>query len=362
MNANVKQILIKTLIGFGLVAIGFFGWSSLKLWIAWQSVDTVAFDIAASREIIVEQRSSPTASSTTLPDDLTGEDPATVPSAPVSAPDPVQTGTFRSFLIVGSDARPELGGARADVIMLFLLPEDGSNPSLVSIPRDLYLPSPCNDRVTRINANLNGCGGVSGPELLALAVEDFTGVSVDHFALFDFEGFKKVIDRVGGVTICVENSVRDGELNLPAGCSEVGGTQALAWVRSRKTRELVGGTWRLMPGVNDLTRNERQQDIIFQMFEKMKEFSSVGSLTKTVQGLADAFTLDDGLSLGRAIDLAWSLRGMDSTSVERLRIPVKGHTTDAGAQVLLPTKPFAEILAEVYPGIQITRSALEAGA
>ena len=42
-----------------------------------------------------------------------------------------------------------------------------------------------------------------------MAVEDFTGVEIDHFAVFDFEGFKAIIDRVGGVEICVEYAVRD---------------------------------------------------------------------------------------------------------------------------------------------------------
>ena len=37
-----------------------------------------------------------------------------------------------------------------------------------------------------------------------MAVEDFTGVEIDHFAVFDFEGFKAIIDRVGGVEICVD--------------------------------------------------------------------------------------------------------------------------------------------------------------
>ena len=94
---------------------------------------------------------------------------------------------------------PQLGtSSRADVIVLLLLPADGSDPVMVSIPRDLYLPNPCTGGYTRVNATLNGCGeAATGPELLSVAVEDFTGVQIDHFAVFDFEGFQ-AISRPGG--------------------------------------------------------------------------------------------------------------------------------------------------------------------
>jgi len=79
----------------------------------------------------------------------------------------------------------------------------------VSLSRDLLVTSPCSGEEVKINTSLDGCGDlVSGPELLALTVEDFTGVPIDHFALFGFDGFVQIIDSLGGVEICIDHAIR----------------------------------------------------------------------------------------------------------------------------------------------------------
>jgi LCP family protein required for cell wall assembly len=246
-------------------------------------------------------------------------------------------------MLVGSG----FGDILADVIILVMLPTDGSSPLMVSLPRDLYLPNRCTQGYTRLNANLNGCGDeINGPTLLSGAVEDFTGIEVDHFALFNFEGFEQIIDEVGGVEICVDYAVRDrkAELNLPAGCTNATGAQALAWVRSRSTLEYVDGVWRTMDDVSDLTRNERQQDMILAMLEKAAEFDSPQEMAGMVRSLSNAFTLDDQLGLTKVISVAWDLRGLKATDIVRLRVPVASHETNDGAQVLVATRPFDELL------------------
>ena len=152
---------------------------------------------------------------------------------------------YRSFLLIGTDDAAGI----ADVIILAVLPADGSEPFMVSVPRDLYIPNRCTNDYTRINATLHGCGEVNGPTALSLAVEDFTGISVNHFALFDFAGFADIIDGVGGVEICVEYERTDwrADLHLAAGCTQADGATALAWVRSRQPRENVDGTWQTVP-------------------------------------------------------------------------------------------------------------------
>jgi LCP family protein required for cell wall assembly len=267
-------------------------------------------------------------------------------SAVTSAP--VPAAAFRSFLIVGSDE----GGARADVIILALFPEGAGDPIMLSLPRDLYLPNRCTSTYTRINATFSGCGtSVNGPTLLALTVEDFTGISVDHFALFDFSGFERIIDEVGGVEICVNRPVRDPKslLDLPAGCTNARGDQVLAWVRSRSTEELVDGEWQLKPRVNDLTRNRRQQDVILAMFAKLKTFDSPNQLATIVERLTNEFTLDHQLGVGDAISIAWSLRSLDPTQITRINIPVRDFTTADGSRVLVPTASFSELLEAARP-------------
>ncbi|MEL6983863.1 MAG: hypothetical protein AAFO29_15665, partial [Actinomycetota bacterium] len=144
----------------------------------------------------------------------------------------------------------------------------------------------------------------------------------------------------------VDHPVReDTRLDLPAGCSQVDGEMALGWVRSRKTQEFVDGRWRTMPEVDDLTRNQRQQDLLLDVAGRAGSFDSPAALSRFVASLSDAFTLDDRLSLTDAANLAWNNRHVRPEYVIRVTVPVQPYTTSGGAQVLLPTTPFADILA-----------------
>ncbi len=372
MSNKVQRTILKTMAAIVLIVLGAVGWTTFKLWRSWNSVERVPFDLETSRVALTGPPISLEPAQTEpgepgeiaidageleLPEDLVLEPPKPVPDE-----------AHGVFLAIGTDNRPGFGGDRADVILLFMLPENGGGPALLSLPRDLYVRSPCTNRFNRINVNLNGCGGISGIEVLAIAVEDFTGLTIDHVAMFDFDGFIEVIDRVGGVEICTDYPVRDSrtwtpaghaELRLEAGCNVTAGDQALAWVRSRNTLELVNGRWRTMPGVNDLTRNQRQQDMILQMLGKMKQFGSLGELTRTVQSLADAFTVDEGLTLSDAASLAWSVRDLDPTTIQRVALPVRNHTTTGGAQVLVPTQTFTDLLEEIYPSLVAVEAAAE---
>ena len=263
------------------------------------------------------------------------------PDVPESAP--VADSIHNAILIIGSD-RIIAGSRRADVIMLALIPSDGSNMILVSLPRDLYLENPCGGGRARINGALNGCGGVSGPNLLAVVVEDYTGIPIDHFVMFDYDGFAEIIDVAGGVEVCVNYPTFDTnttpDLDLPAGCSTLGGKMALAWVRSRKTRQIVDGVEQMVSGVGDHTRNARQRDIVLQMLRKLSGFSSPTEIVSLANAASGTFTLDSGLSLTEAVGIAWDLRGK-AGSVRIPHIRVTSYTTESGAWVLIPTEPFS---------------------
>ena len=354
LSTHLRRNLIRMAILLLIAGVAWSGWQGFRVWRAWHNLDRIAFDVTDAREALGQQGTIAIDGGEggedievpgTLPPDVT------LPTSPRLAPEALQ-----AFLIIGSDYRPEHGSAsRADVIILVLLPADGADPVMVSIPRDLYLPNPCTGGYTRVNATLNGCGeAASGPELLSVTVEDFTGVEIDHFAVFDFEGFQAIVDRVGGVEICVDHAVRDSKtrppLDLPAGCTRADGAMTLSWVRSRHTQELVDGVWRGLPGVNDLTRNQRQQELLLEALTRLKAFRSITEFSALVEDLSDAFTIDDGLSLGDAIGLAWDMRGLSIPSIRRPSIPVGYFVTESGAEVLLPQASFSEVLESAYPG------------
>lgn len=254
---------------------------------------------------------------------------------------------FTSILLIGSDA----SGALADSIIYVLLPSDGSDPIMVSLPRDLWLPNRCTEGFTRINANLNGCGeAATGPELLALAVENFTGISVDHYVRVSFAGFSNVIDWMGGITICVNAPTRDlkAHLDIPSGCNAAGGDTTLAWVRSRHTEQFVNGAWTAV-GSSDFSRQTHQQDVLIQLARKLAAYRSPTSLAEALERLSSAVRMDSGWSITQIASLGFRYRDLDTESIVRLRLETEDYRTSGGAWVLLPKETFNRSLSRVFP-------------
>ena len=340
------------------------GWIATRVWVAWQGLDRVAFSPAEARVALEAPTTTSIGSTTTLVYIEDEPEEENIPTAGTVVESAAEFAAARQaaadeamdvYLVLGSDQRASLGSSRrADTIMIFILPTDGSTPLLVSIPRDLYLHNPCTGGMSRVNANLNGCGSnATGPEQVAVAVEDFTGVAIDHFILFTFDGFRNIINQVGGVEVCPSTPVRDGHvdpvpLNLPAGCSIARGDQALAWVRSRHTEGLIGGQW-VSVASSDLVRNQRQQDIILQALEKAARMSDISQLTAIVEELAGNFTIDEGLSLSDAISHAWSLRSLELRSIARPVLPVADYIDPAGRWVLVPRATFESLVVAANP-------------
>ena len=148
----------------------------------------------------------------------------------------------QNWLIAGSDSRQGLSQQQIDTLhvgddfgttnsdSLMLLHTGGGRPVLVSIPRDSYVPIPGHG-TNKINAAL----GFGGPELLIQTVENVTGLRINHYMGIGFGGLVSVVNGVGGVRICLPAPLHDEDsgANLPAGCQNLNGAQALAFVRDR---------------------------------------------------------------------------------------------------------------------------------
>lgn len=261
--------------------------------------------------------------------------------------EPIADEVFEAYLLVGTDA----SGLLADTIILGLQPTVGGPPIMVSLPRDLFVWNLCKQTFTRLNSVLGGCPGVAtGFELLAIMVEDFTGIPIDHLARVDFDGFARLVDVMGGITVCVDHPTRDAKAHLSiesAGCQAVGGETALAWVRSRHPEQLIDGQWRAVSG-SDFTRQDHQQDVLFQLAGKAANFSSPAALVDRLSVVTSSLRLDSSWTLPRAVATAWSYRGISKDSVERFTISVSEYRTSYGAQVLLPAEPFKSQLETVH--------------
>ncbi len=252
---------------------------------------------------------------------------------------------FEAYLLIGSDERSEkiaetrgyVSGKRADVIIVGLVNKENGEITLLSFPRDLLIKNSCTGKIERINASYikNNCGGRA--ENLAAAIYSISGIKVQHFASFDFEGFEDIIDSVDGVEICVDKTQREGSSF------------------SRSTEVLVGekildeegndvSNWELMRGVSDLTRIERQQYVVIQLIKELKDFQSVNELNNFINALENSFTIDENITINKAVDILWDFRGVDLSKVNKLTTPVDFLTLDDGRQVLVMNKKISELL------------------
>ena len=272
--------------------------------------------------------------------------------------------SFDTYLLIGSDERSEkiaetrgeIEGKRADVIILGLVEKGTDEITLLSFPRDLLIQNSCTNNLERINAAYakNECGGRA--ENLAAAIFSISGIRVDHFASFDFEGFEEIIDSVDGIEVCVDETQREGfSFELQKGCQTINGLTTLNWVVSRSTEVLVGekivdkdgndiSNWRPMPGVSDLSRIERQQYVVMQLINELRNFESINELYGFINALENAFVIDENLTINRAVDILWTFRNIDLSNVKKLTTPVNYLTLSDGRQVLVLSETIKDFL------------------
>ncbi len=183
-----------------------------------------------------------------------------------------------NWLLVGSDSREGLtkaerkelrtgkdeGSQRTDTLMVIHIDDSGKS-TLVSLPRDSYVTIPAHigldgiaieDRRNKINTAYSQ----GGAPLLVETVERNTGLHIDHYMEVGFKGIRDITDAVGGVNMCVPADVTDENsgLNLLAGCQELDGRNALAYVRMRYADPK-----------GDLGRIERQQQFLSSVMKKV---------------------------------------------------------------------------------------------
>lgn len=250
-----------------------------------------------------------------------------------------------NYLLVGSDTREgvdpnsedaavigdtsDVGGRRADTIMV-LRQEHNGGAALMSLPRDLWVEIAGTGRSQRINSAYN-----EGPERLAATVTQALGIPIHHYVEVDFVGFKDIIDRLGGVEVCVGYAARDSNsgLTLQPGCQNLDGVQALAFARSRNYEEWDGSDWRLDPRA-DLGRIERQQLFMRAAVDGAlrKLRSSPFSSGDVIEAVTDSVRIDDRLDPIKAGD---ALRNAAEEGLRTYSLPVYPDVVNGNAVLLL---------------------------
>ncbi|MBZ8176685.1 LytR family transcriptional regulator [Corynebacterium sp. 3HC-13] len=248
-----------------------------------------------------------------------------------------------NWLLVGSDSRQglseadiqrlgtggDIGTGRTDTIMLLHIPRlGGGKPTLVSIPRDSYVPIPGHG-----SAKINAAFAYGGPQLLVETVEQSTGLRIDHYAEIGMGGLANVVDSVGGVQICVKEAINDplANLNVSAGCQKMNGPTALGYVRTRATAE------------GDLDRVVRQRQFLSALLDKATSpwtLLNPFRMLPLIMHTAATFSVDRGDHVWHLARLAWAMR----SSPETKTVPISGFANyDVGSVVLWDDNASAQL-------------------
>ena len=243
------------------------------------------------------------------------------------------------------DAFGEFAGRRTDVMMLaHMVP--GERIQLLSLPRDLMVEIEGNG-TNRLNASYV----VGGPDLLIKTVQQETGIPVHHFVEIDFGGFGRIVDSLGGVTFDFPLAARDNKSGfaVEAGTQTLDGEMAVAYARSRQYEVYENGSWSGTGG-GDISRTQRQQDIMVQLFDQVASPSSAFNLPTFLPTFADNISADEGLSLGLMTDLGRAALGLSSADIDRVTLPVKNHKGNDGRAYVIPTEDADAVIAAFIIG------------
>ena len=225
-------------------------------------------------------------------------------------------GPGKNILLLGSDTRTGadaalVSGSRADTIMLMHIPADGKGVYIISIMRDTWVNIP-GYGPAKINAALN-YGGIS---LQVATVENLVGVKIDHVAEIEFEGFKSLVNAVGGVDVQVPFAFTSNVWTFTPGVMHMNGSAALTFVRERYS--FADG---------DYQRVRNQRAFLRGLYSTMKAkgaLSNVASFQSAVESLAGYMRVDSGLNAMQIAQLAAPVLTSGDTSMHMTTLPNAG--------------------------------------
>ncbi|HET9169572.1 MAG TPA: LCP family protein [Actinospica sp.] len=268
-----------------------------------------------------------------------------------------------NILLIGSDTRGTsadcgLGGdcgtgANADSEMIVHLSADRSNATVLSIPRDTEteLPDCAGGGRGMVNGALQ-----YGASCQVAAVVKLTGITIDHYMMFDFAGVVDLSKDLGGVPVCVSAAVHDpnSHLTIGAGTTDVEGTQALQFLRTRDA--FYDGS--------DLGREEATHIFLSSLLRKVKAsatLTNLGELQSLAETVTQYTTVDNGLDSATALlSLADDFGEVDADRTTFLTMPWQ-QDTDTGDSYYQDRVEVSSEAATIFQDIEQDKSFTTSG-
>jgi LCP family protein required for cell wall assembly len=296
--------------------------------------------------------------------------------------------TEENILMVGSTSRcalsvqnPAYGlcsqgvtGVNSDVIMILHLDPSKHALSILSIPRDLFVPNARADGANKIDAAL-----YEGPSQLVSAIQDDFGIPIQHYVELNFDTFANVVNALGGIKMYFPEPVFDDYSGLDVqttGCIPLDGIHALQVVRARHLQYKAPGVTSSDPydwpqeGESDLARIRRDHEFLRVLATAVAKQGLGNLLTdeRIVSSVAPQLTVDSGFSTSNMVNLALTFHGTNAFDVPQLTMPVEvgsfgQYYYEGGGygDVEFPAEPEDQAVTDQFLGVSSTTDTMNGG-
>ena len=294
-----------------------------------------------------------------------------------------------NILMIGSTSRcalkvqnPQFGlcsqgvtGVNSDVVMILHLNPANNSLSILSIPRDLFVPNARSDGANKIDAAL-----YQGPDQLIAAIEEDFGIPIQHFVELNFDSFMNVVNALGGIHMYFPEPIFDSYSGLniqTTGCIGLNGTSALEVVRARHLQYKPPGVTTTDPyywpseNESDLARIRRDHEFLRVLASAVKAKGIGNPLTdqSLVSGVVGDLTVDSGFSLSDMVSLVLTYHGVDVNSAPQLTMPVQvdqfgSYTYKGGSygNIEFPSDPQDHAAVDQFLGLKASEDTYSGGA
>ena len=301
----------------------------------------------------------PTATPTSLPQEaptaalnITGSMREGEPTPPTAIPSPVPVfelpdGTT-NILLLGKDVNADgSGDGRTDTMIVVSVNRETGTASMISLPRDLYVYMP-----NRIMSRLNTAVALGGIDLLEHTILYNFGIPIHYYAHVDFEGFKRIVDLLGGVSMAVSCPLEDWRLispeldptleenwerfKLEAGMHQMDGDLALWYARSRLT-------------TTDFDRGRRQQQLLQGMLNQSIDLGLMAKAPELWAAFSEVVETD--MDIGRILQMASLAPDVRNNGIQHLYLAGKMQpwtVPDSGASVQLPVWEGEDMMKDTF--------------
>lgn len=202
-----------------------------------------------------------------------------------------------TILLMGVDSENENlanSSFNGDSLMLITFNPTTLNTTMLSIPRDSYVPIMCFDghRKNKITH-----AAWYGEDCMIRTIENFTGISIDYYVKINFKGVVKLVDTLGGVDVdvpyalCESNSNREfgnNTIYIEKGMQTLNGEKALAFSRNRHPWHAYCSRKYTNYNSNDFIRGQNQQQVVRALMNKMKQVRNIDTVYKLLDTLSNS--------------------------------------------------------------------------